>query len=173
MSKHGIEFVMPDVMFEQAVRQKKETNQEIVKTIINNEYAEWLHIRQYVRENMWKLRGQYVPIEISSLTDIVDPYNCVVLNDMEMRNYQSIYDEIKIFEGREELAKRNKALDAMTCPKCESKLEMKPKAFHWGGVSFAGHYCKECNSLWDYDDDFVKYTFAVKNLEKKGRTSGV
>lgn len=172
MNKHGIEFVMPDIMFEQAVQKKRETNQERVKHIINNEYSEWLYIRQYVRENMWKLKGQYIPIEISSLTDIEHPYNCVFLNDMEIRPYLSIYDEIKLFEAKEEQAKKNRDIEAMICPKCESPLEIKQGVFNWGGTSFSGHVCLECKSNWDYDDEFLKYTQAYAKLQKKGRVSG-
>lgn len=173
MNKHPIEFVMPDIMFERQVQQKRETNQERVKHIINNEYNEWLFIRDYVRKNMYKLKGKHIPIEVSSLTDIVDPYNCVVVNDMEMKPYLAIYDEIKLVEAAMERVERNKSLDSSTCPKCESpEIEVKPNMFHWRGNSFAGHVCKHCNALWDYDDHFIKFTQAYSNLEKKGRISG-
>jgi hypothetical protein len=173
MTKHGIEFVMPDIMFEQAVHQKKETNQIAVKQIINNDYNEWLYIREYVRKNMYKLKGQCLPIEVSSLTDIVDPYNCVVINDMEMKPYLAIYDEIKLYEETAERIERNKNLEASICPKCESpEIEVKPNMFHWRSNSFAGHVCKNCNALWDYDDLFIKFTQAYTNLEKKGRVNG-
>jgi hypothetical protein len=173
MNKHGIEFVMPDIMFEQAVHQKKETNQIRVKQIINNDYNEWLFIRQYVRENMWKLKGRDIVVEVSSLTDITDPYNCVMVNDVEMKPYLAIYEEIKAVEAAIERVERNKALDAGICPKCElPDIEIKPSMFHWRGNNFAGHVCKSCNSLWDYDDNFIKFTQAYSNLEKKGLVSG-
>lgn len=171
--KHGIEFVMPDIMFEQAVHQKKETNQIAVKQIINNEFAEFLEIRKYVRENMYKLKGQTMPIEISSLTDIGDPYNCVVLNDLEMKPYLEMYDEIKLYEERVEKLERNKKIEDGICPKCEAiSIELKHNVFNYRGNSFAGHVCKECNSLWDYQDHFLRFTHAYSLLEKKGRVSG-
>lgn len=177
MSKHPIEIIMPDVIFEQQVQQKRQTNVARVKAILNNEYNDWLVVRQYVRENMWKLKGQMFPIEVASIQDLgldkdYEKLNCIIINDMELLPYLRVFELLKEMEEKKEKLEKLKSLDAMLCPKCDTPLEDKPNQFHWRGRNFNGLVCPECKALWDYDDQFVKYTQAFANLEKKGRVSG-
>lgn len=170
MSKHPIEFIMPDVIFEQQVQQKRETNVAKVKQILNNEYNEWLEIRQYVRENMWKLKGQLFPIEVSSIQDLGldkdhEDYNCIIINDMELLPYLKVYDLLKELEEKTEELKKQKSIEAMICPKCNSPLEEKPNQFHWRGKNFSGLVCTECKSLWD--DQFLKSIISAIQTSKE------
>lgn len=170
--KHPTEFIIFENQLEQQVQEKRQTNVAAVKNILNNEYNEWLFIRQYVVENMHKLMGKMFPIEVSSLQDIRDPYNCVVVNDIEILPYLRVYEEIKLVEEQMEKLEKKKKLEQAICPKCDAELETKPNMFHWRGQDFSGLVCKECNSLWDFDDQFVKYTLCYSKLEKEGRASG-
>lgn len=174
MSKAPTEFIIFEQRLEEKADEAKEAakaaQRERFKHKLQNEYDEWSFIRDYVRRHMHLLKGQKLPIEISSIQDISDPYNCVILNDIEMLPYLAIYDEIKMIEAQMERLERNKKLEQKICPKCEGEVESKPNMFHWRGNSFAGLVCKDCTSLWDYDDSFVKFTAAHSKLEKENRT---
>lgn len=101
----GIEIVMPAPVFQKAVKQKA-TNVARIKQILENEYNAWDERRKYVKENMWKLKDREFPIKVTALTDIGDPYNCIVLNDMEMLSYDEVFEVIKDIENK--IEKENK-----------------------------------------------------------------
>lgn len=177
MSKNPIEIVMPDIMFEQQVQQKRQTNVARVKAILENDYNDWLFVRQYVRENMHRLRGKDFPIEVDSIQDLGldkdhEQYNCIIINDMELLPYLKVFDLLKEIEKKEAKLEKLAKLDAMICPKCEAPLEDKPAMFSFKGLSINGLICTECASRWDYDDQYEKYIKAYENLKKAGRLSG-
>lgn len=169
----AIEFVMPAVAFEKAVQDKHGTNVEAVKQILDNEYNEWLEVRDYVRKNMWKLKGKTTSLEVTSLTDISDPYNCVVINDMDMRHYQSIFDEIKEVEEKEEQLKINEALDSGLCPSGCGEVDTHSTGMLVLSPKFlvSGYRCNKCETTWDYDNQVKRLRKLLSEIERKGRTT--
>lgn len=165
----GIEIIMPAVAFEKAVQKKHGTNVDAVKQILDNEYNQWLEVRDYVRKNMYKLKGHTTSLEVTSLTDISDPYNCVVINDMDMRTYQAVFEEIKEVEEKEETLRVSLSLDEGLCPSGCGPVELKDDLYIVMGKHVAGHTCSQCLGSWD-QDDLVKHLRDISfKLERKGR----
>lgn len=167
----GIEIIMPAVAFEKAVHAKHETNVQAVTQKLKSEYNDWLSVRDYVRKNMYKLKGTHTKIEVTSLTDITDPYNCVVVNDMDMRSYQAVYDEIKELEEKIEQIRINESLDAGLCPSGCGEVRLSDQNSRWYSEwpTILWHRCDRCLADWDYDKQDEKLLQLISQIRKKGR----
>lgn len=169
--KEGIEFIAPDIMFERAIKKSKETNVDAVKKILETEYAHWNEVRKYVRENMYKLKGEKLEIEVSCLTDISDPYNCVVVNDHELMTYQQVYDVIKDLEQKKELEAINSDLKNKLCPNQCLNADLHESSDKFNGLQITLLKCGDCGTVWDHDDKYKKFKESYYDLIHSSRLS--
>ncbi len=85
------------VMFEQAVEQQKQTQEDRVKAILDRDFDEFKKMRAYVLKNIHKLRGHMVPIEVMGIQSLPS-HECIIINDLLLVSYTEAAEMIREIE---------------------------------------------------------------------------
>lgn len=148
----------------------KESRIVAKKAALESEFVAFNDTKAYVIENLHKLKGMTIPLEITKITNLPS-HQCVILEDLILMPYGEVETELKKVERAVKgIAIENK-LSANECPDCNGDLISQFDAFQWRGKAFKGLRCKGCGTIWDKNCLFRNYREAYIALENEGRTS--